>query len=307
MGTEPGFGIHLYPYSTFPSLKAIIQFVKQAEELGYAFVNIPQHTVFPVDLEASMGQVWWDPFILANELGHATETIRLHFDIVILPQNNPFTLAKQIATLDHTCDGRVRLGVAPGWLESQFDILHVDFHNRVALMEEYLGLMNALWADGPSTFEGDTFRFKDVSFYPKPLQRPRPPIYIGGGVRASIRRAARLGDGWIPMPSSWSQFLSDLELLKSDLASAGRSLDGFAVFRTIPLFSLNDEVEEHHSMAGGLSMGTLRGDYGEAREYVGRCTEIGVTDMWVQLPQGEFERARQELGVFSRLVINGRN
>jgi hypothetical protein len=58
MGTEPGFGIHLYPYTTFPSLKAIIQFVKQAEELGYALLNIPQHTVFPVDLEASMGQVW---------------------------------------------------------------------------------------------------------------------------------------------------------------------------------------------------------------------------------------------------------
>jgi probable F420-dependent oxidoreductase len=260
METEPGFGVHLYPYTTFPSLTAIIEYVRRSEELGYAFVNIPQHTVFPVEFEASMGQMWWDPFILANELANATSTIRLHFDIVILPQNNPFTLAKQIATLDHTSGGRIRLGVAPGWLEPQFKILRVDFRHRVALMEEYLAIMNALWADGPSTFEGETFSFRDVSFYPKPLQKLRPPIYIGGGVRASISRAARLGDGWIPMPSPWSQFLSDLELLKGDLASIGRSLEGFAVFRTVPLFSLNDEVEEHHAMAGGLDMGTLRGD-----------------------------------------------
>jgi probable F420-dependent oxidoreductase len=120
--------------------------------------------------------------------------------VLILPYRNPVVMAKEIATLDVLSGGRVDLGIGVGWMREEFEALGYDyFERRGAVTDEQIRLMKRLWTEDLPSFEGEFYRFPELGAHPHPSQRPHPPIWVGGHTRPAIRRAARLGDGWLPI------------------------------------------------------------------------------------------------------------
>lgn len=304
------YGVHLYPFWRFPDLPSIVEFVRRAEQAGYSSVNIPEHTAFPRAHERTMGRVWWDPIVLAAHLANATRNIRLTYSVLVLPQHNPIHLAKQIATLDWVSNGRIDAGVGVGWLKEEIELMGADFHKRGVLTEEYIQAMKALWTTDPSVFRGKFLKFSDVSFHPKPVQRPHPPILVGGGLKTSARRAAALGDGWIPNTTKFDDFKQGLVALKEELRRNGRSVAGFDIVGWLPLFDRDPAAVEHSTMSGSIAPGyiptSFNGDYAKAAEYVQECAGLGVTVLTVDLPGGDYGRMVREMETFATRVIHGR-
>jgi len=131
----------------------------------------------------------------------ATTRLRLHTHILVLAYRNPLLTAKSVLSLDVLSGGRVILGVAPGYLKPEFAALGADFDERNELTDEAIDVMKRIWTDGKIEFEGRNFRTRGTTMAPPPVQRPHPPIWVGGNSTAAIRRAAERAQGWVPFPN----------------------------------------------------------------------------------------------------------
>ena len=114
-----------------------------------------------------------------------------------MPMRNPVILAKELATIDHISNGRLIVGAAVGWYKREFDSMGVDFHQRGKIMEQSLEIINRLWTEDKVDGDYPPYKLRGAVLYPKPVQKPRPPILIGGYVDAVLKRAATKGDGWL--------------------------------------------------------------------------------------------------------------
>ncbi len=183
---------------------------RTAEQVGIESLWAVEHVVVPEGYEspypyAKDGKMPGpeeapipDPFVWLSYVAAVTSRIKLATGVLILPQRHPFYVAKEVATLDQLSQGRVILGIGIGWLEEEFDALGVPFRTRAARTEESVAALRELWGEGASTQSGDHFRWGRVHSNPKPVQRPGPPIVVGGHVPGAARRAARIGDGFFP-------------------------------------------------------------------------------------------------------------
>ena len=190
IGADPG-GIRAY--------------AQAVEDLGYDHLLAYDHvlgadtTNRPDWRRYSKKDSFHEPFVLFAYLAAITQRIELATGIIILPQRQTALVAKQAAEVDVLSNGRLRLGVASGWNEVEYEALGEDFHNRGARMEEQVELLRALWAQDSLTFEGRWHTITEAGINPLPIQRPIP-IWFGGGMTEDdrvLRRIARLGDGWI--------------------------------------------------------------------------------------------------------------
>jgi len=125
-----------------------------------------------------------------------TSKIRLATGIFVLPIRNAFTTAKAVASLDLLSGGRFIFGVGIGWLQEEFEAVGMNFNDRALRTRDYVGLMKELWTKDEPVYRGKTVSVEGFKFYPKPVQKPHPPIVFGGHTEPSLKRAARLGDGW---------------------------------------------------------------------------------------------------------------
>jgi probable F420-dependent oxidoreductase len=141
---------------------------------------------------------------------------------MVLPYRHPIVLAKELATLDVLSGGRVLVGVASGWLAEEFAMLGVPFRERGARMDEYLQVLRLLCTEERPTFNGRFVQLDEAAFFPKPVQKPHPPIWIGGG-EAAFPRIVRAGDGWIAAPrATLAELEADIAALRALAERAGR-------------------------------------------------------------------------------------
>ena len=181
---------------------AVRDYAQAAESLGYDHLAVFDH-VIGANAESRPGwtgpyshvSMFFEPFVLFGYLAGLTESIELVTSILILPQRQTVLAAKQAATADLLCDGRLRLGMGVGWNPVEFEALGEDFSDRGARCVEQIELLRALWTQELVTFEGRWHKVTDAGLNPLPVQRPIP-IWIGGGADAVLRRVARLADGW---------------------------------------------------------------------------------------------------------------
>ena len=190
-----------YP-DEFLGAEAIAEVAKTAERVGF---NAGCDTDHPVPtgrwLDAG-GHHAQDPFVILTFVAAATRTLRLQTGILVLPYRHPFITARAVATLDFVSGGRVTLGVGAGYLKGEYKALGIDFERRNEIMDEYLQAMKAAWTADEFTFQGTGFQALGNRILPRPMQRPHPPLLIGGNSKRAIRRAVELGDGWNPFITS---------------------------------------------------------------------------------------------------------
>src|ERR1700675_1537621 len=177
--------------------QALVGLASRAETLDFDSVWVHDH-VFNVGhvFDRIGGKPYYEPLTLLGFVAARTERVRLGTSVLVLPYHNPIRLAKTAATLDVLSGGRLILGVGVGAIEKEMQAMGSPFAERGAFTDEAIAVMRALWTQEDPSFDGKYSRFAGMKFSPKPLQKPPPPVGIGGVTRAAIRRGARLGDGW---------------------------------------------------------------------------------------------------------------
>ena len=219
------------PLATAGYVRALAQ---GAEQRNFHSLWLPEHVVLFDDygsrypyspdgrIPAGGENGLLDPLAALGFLAAATHRIRIGTAVCLVPQRNPVYTAKEIATLDVLSSGRVDFGVGVGWLAEEFAALGVPFERRGARCREYLRLMQALWRDPVSQFRGEFYELAPCRQFPKPVQKPHPPIHFGGESDAALRRVAELGQGWHPFHQEPSFVGERIATLEKMLAARGR-------------------------------------------------------------------------------------
>jgi len=163
-----------------------------------------------------------DPLAVLPWLAGVTNRVALGTSVVILPYRSPIPVAKLLASVDVLSGGRLIFGAAVGWVEGEFDALGVPFKERASRSDEALELMRTLWTQEHPKIQTKRHRVQDVVVSPMPLQKPRPPLYIGGSSEAAFRRVARLGDGWHASSTNHDAFRQGADTVRRLWKEAGR-------------------------------------------------------------------------------------
>lgn len=199
-----------------------------AEELGFESVWFPEHLIFPMEMAGSPmpGEEHppippetplFDAFGMLCYLAGRTSRIRLGTNVYLLGLRHPFVAARAIQTLDHVSGGRAEIGVGAGWLRTEWTATGLDPRSRGRRLDEAIDVCRRLFTEDVIEQRGEFFDFDPVRFEPKPIQRPHPPIHVGGESEAALRRAARVGDGWLGLhhtPESVTRPVARLEALR---------------------------------------------------------------------------------------------
>ncbi len=197
------------------------ELVRRVEALGFDSVWCGDHVSFNLALYESL--------TLLASYAPITERIRLGTAVYLLALRPPAVAAKVTATLDALSGGRLIFGVGVGGENpKEFEACGVPHRERGARVSEAIDVVRALWRDTPASFKGRFTQFDGVSIDPKPVQRPGPPIWVGGRSDAALARAGRQGDGWVSYVVTPERYAQSLTKIRAAAAAHGRSLDGFA-------------------------------------------------------------------------------
>ncbi|MBA3876027.1 MAG: hypothetical protein C0498_03685 [Anaerolinea sp.] len=216
------------------SLGEMGAYLRRAEELGFETAMVIDHLLVA---PPAYRVTWLEPVALLSALAGVTRTIRLGTMVLVLPFRDPVAFAKEWATLDVLSGGRSILGVGVGWNREEFDALRIPHRERGRRMNEMLEAITALWAGDHVTYEGQFYRFRDLTIEPKPVQQPHPPIWIGGGTQPSeriygeevpsiepvLRRIAKYATTWVPHASATAEMVAaDWATIQGYMADLGR-------------------------------------------------------------------------------------
>ena len=223
-------GIHMFLSSDSEDAALVAQ---KAESLGFAHFWLPEHTILPVNTTSLfdatadgsipdfMSDIA-DPLIGLARASAVTRTIKLGTSITLVPEHNPLLQAKQIATLDHVSNGRFTLGVGAGWLQEETEIMGGNFQHRWSQTREAVLAMKELWTKDEAEFHGRFYDFPPLRCSPKPVQKPHPPVFLGGFSPNVFKRVVAWADGWMPIRISPEQVRKGRQTLTELAEAAGR-------------------------------------------------------------------------------------
>jgi probable F420-dependent oxidoreductase len=214
-------GIHLPQFREPVPGEVLAGAARAAEEAGADDLWVSDHLILPVGSTRPPAS-FHDPLTVLTWAAAVTERAALGTSVLVAPYRHPVVLAKALASLDALSGGRVVLGVASGWMESEFAALGVPFGERGARTDEAIAVCRALWA-GETSFAGRWTRFDGLELLPRPARAGGPPVWVGGNSDAAIRRAARLGDAWHTTVSEPERLPERIAALERELGEAGRS------------------------------------------------------------------------------------
>jgi probable F420-dependent oxidoreductase len=247
------YGFYLPTRGPSATRDGILSLARAGERLGLHSAMIADHVVFPVTSESEYPYTLdrrhpgdgdaLEAFSILGVVAGATESLRLVTSVLVLPYRNPVLTAKMVASLDVLSGGRIILGVGVGWLREEFEALDSpDFGKRGAVSDEWIAIIRNLWTVSPASFDGRFYRYHDIRCEPFPLQKPHPPIWIGGHSPAALRRTARYGDGWHPVgaiaasPLPPDEMRAHLSTLKRLCEAEKRDFSRLAISYKAPLY-----------------------------------------------------------------------
>jgi probable F420-dependent oxidoreductase len=229
---------HLQYGSEFVGPDAIREMSQAAEALGFDALNVTDHPVPTANWLNHGGHYAQDPFVMLSMVAAHTKKIGLHTYLLVIPYRHPFVAARAISSLDVFSGGRVIISAGVGYLKGEFKSLNVDFEKRHEIFVETIEAMKAAWGSNEFSFQGKLFAARDSTMMPLPVQKPHPPIWIGGNAKEAIRRAVDIADGWSPMfgggpglattartadMSTMEEFRERLQFMRDYAAERGRT------------------------------------------------------------------------------------
>lgn len=284
------YGFYLPHHGPTAAPAALKRIAQEGDRLGFDCMVLGDHIVMPRRLDSqypySVGsEVPWgedgeqlEQLTELTYLAAVTERIRIVPSVMIVPYRNPLLAAKILATMDVLSEGRLTLGVGVGWMEQEFESLDTPpFAERGAVTDEYIRAFKELWTSDDPTFEGRYCRFSNISFSPKPVQKPHPPIWVGGNSRPAMRRAVELGDAWHPVgatpatPLEPEELSANLEYLRRHADKIGRNAAEVEIVMKAPIYDEDtsasgprrrfsgsaDQVAEDIAVYSGIGVGHL--------------------------------------------------
>jgi len=265
-----GFGVPVSGVWATPGNQ--VRLVQRAEALGYRSAWTFQRLLVPAEPEpdARSGMEVYrsvlDPVVSLAHLAGRTDRIRLGLAVLNMPFFSPALMAKQLTTLDILSGGRLDVGLGVGWSRVEFVASGVPYERRGARAEEFLRALRALWTDDVVEFDGEFYQIPPARMQPKPVQRPHPPVLLGGGAEAALRRAGRVADGWISASNA------DLRHIDEPIATVQRDALRFVCRGPVRLGPPGDA--DRRPLFGSVEQ--VRGDLDDLRAQ-------GVTEVFLDL------------------------
>ena len=286
---------------------------QRAESLGFDSAWVSDHIILPRSVDsfypyAANGvatfrpdEDYYEPLAALNFLAGCTQKIRLGTHVLILPYRNPVLTAKMISTLDVLSEGRFILGAGVGWMEEEFKALGLDtFAQRGAVTDEYIQLFKELWTKDNPEFQGENYQLLESGFQPKPVQKPHPPIWIGGHTNPAIRRAAKYGDGWMPIGLRPPAILEPEELaekiarLRRLTMEAGRPEDAVSL-----CFSTGVTFDDSPGATRRMMSGRAEQIAADLRQY----QDLGIRNFILGFPGDSVAAVDEAMEQFSKQVM----
>jgi probable F420-dependent oxidoreductase len=221
-------------------------YVRQAESLGFQDGWLTEGILNP--------NFTLEPITYLSYLAAITEKLRLGVAVIVLNMRNPVQLAKALASLDHLSNGRLTVGIGLGTGTRNYAAFGVAQERRVARFEEAIRVMKALWREEHVTLKGDFWRLENASMQPQPLQKPHMPLVFGGHAEPAMRRAVRMGDGWMAAGSiSTEESLQDIRKMRGYLEEAGRDVSKFWLSKRLYIALDDDEKRARKRLSEALA------------------------------------------------------
>ena len=303
------FGIMLPHYRQVASTDGIYRMAQEAESMGFHSVWVSDHIVVPDRDVERFGKGYYDLFTVLGYVAAITQRVSLGTSIVILPLRNPLHTAQVAATVDQLSNGRVIMGAGIGATEPEYQAMGVPWSERGAITDEALQVLKHVWTVERPNFQGRYFKFSEINSFPQPVQKPHLPIWIGGGSRRSIRRAAEYGDAWHPTRPSIEKLKEGVTLLQELAAQAGRDSKGIQVTARHPMKIVErtpGRMEATVPSAGAPDVWPLVDTPERTIDSVGRFQEVGVShlvmDTFYSIPELHQETVDSVLATMERFA-----
>lgn len=307
------YGFYLPTRGPLGEPDAIAEIVRQGEAMGFATIVIGDHIVFPTKVESQypytvgggfpgQGDALEQLTLMSFIAGISTKA-RLVTSVMILPHRNPLVTAKMLATIDVLSKGRVTVGVGVGWMREEFEALNSpDFDKRGASSDEYIEIFKKCWTQDPVSHEGEFYSFKELRCVPHPVQKPHPPIWIGGHSRPALRRVAKHGDGWQPVgatsasPLLPDEFQSKLDELKRLTEAEGRNYEDIAICFKAPSYDPGKIPEGHERLL-------FTGEPGRIAEDLRTYAAMGVEEVIFDFRSPPISKTIENMEHFMKEVV----
>ena len=282
------------------------RFASLAEELGYDTIMVSDHVVLPVRVESrypynSSGLTplnaendIFEPFTLMSYLAAITQRVRLGISVQVVPYRHPVLNAKMLTTLDVLSAGRIIVGVGVGWMKEEFQVLDADYDNRGTVTDEHIEIFRVLCTEEDPSYHGQHYNFEGVKLRPKPVQKPHPPVWVGGNSAPARRRAALLGDGWHAV----GLCPEEMTMLRSDVlrrrAEAGMPTASFVTSVLTTLQFTDEPLPQGRTPMTGNTQQIID----DVKRYQGAGVDLLPLSPWV-----DFEVVCQQIERFATEVM----
>jgi probable F420-dependent oxidoreductase len=278
---------------------------------------IADHVVFPTEVHSKYPYTVSGAFpgygdaleqlTLVAFVAGITRRLRLVTSVMILPYRNPVLTAKMIATIDVLSQGRVTVGVGVGWLREEFEALNAPaFEQRGAVSNEYLQIFKTLWTQDPADFAGRFYQFKGLCCLPHPIQKPHPPIWIGGHSGPALRRVAKYGDGWHPVGANPAVPLRPHELqvalnrLQGLIEAEGRNPETITISFKVPLYDMSPSGPLGQET--GLERRPFSGSPEQVVEDIAAYGKLGVSEVIVDFRSEDLSESLERMEHFASVI-----
>jgi len=305
------FGVFLPISGRAAGRATLMDAARNAESLGYDSVWCADRIIIPWEIKTPYpyseersfivppDRPFFEPLTCLAFLAGCTERIALGISVLVLPYRHPLYWAKVATTIDHLSNGRLILGVGVGWMAEEFEALGADFKKRGEISDEQLNLLDTLWKEKRAKFSGRHYRFDNIAFYPKPLQKPRIPIWVGGEGDRAQRRAGTYGDAWFPyfVRMTPGELANRFQNVKSQAAKAGRDPDSVRLNCCLPIELSRESVPQEKDR--------LRGSAEQIIEALKGYEKIGVEHTALQFMVPRWPERVEQIERFAREVMPG--
>ena len=276
------------------------QVAKTADTAGFFYIGVCDHTAIPRRLADTMGTVWYDTTATLGWLAGVTTDVRLLSHVLILAQRHPLRAAKELSTLDLLSGGRLVVGVGAGHVVEEYELLTGGFEERGRHTDEAVCALAQAFTEEYPELPGPRWPVSGMGVAPRPVQQPRPPIWIGGSSRPAIRRAAALGDGWLPQGTPRRDLpdqIAELRRLRDELRG-GAPIDIGTIVEPIYL----DGAGAPGDVGRELPRFVLRGEAAEVASSLRELVAMGVDHLQVRFIARSASECCDQIAAFGELV-----